>query len=204
MSDILSPFLVVFPDNDALAYMCFSALMTKIRQNFLEGQPGVHTSIQHIGSLLKGVDKKLWRQIDVLDMSTGVFAFRMLVCQFRRELMFGDIFDFWERLWAAERLADRQLKEHCVAALLRLHRKQIMRLRSPEDFIQFVNKDIVPINGPAIVNAAYKLWKQSGKQPPPQAAGAKWTRLSKAEVPSAKKPDSLTLQAEAVGKEVIA
>lgn len=43
-------------------------------------------------------------------MSTGVFAFRMLVCQFRRELMFGDIFDFWERLWAAERLADRQLK----------------------------------------------------------------------------------------------
>lgn len=63
MSDILSPFLVVFPDNDALAYMCFSALMTKIRQNFLEGQPGVHTSIQHIGSLLKGVDKKLWRQI---------------------------------------------------------------------------------------------------------------------------------------------
>lgn len=70
--------------------------------------------------------------------------------------------------------------------------------------LQFVNKDIVPINGPAIVNAAYKLWKQSGKQPPPQAAGAKWTRLSKAEVPSAKKPDSLTLQAEAVGKEVIA
>lgn len=47
---------------------------------------------------------------DVLDMSTGVFAFRMLVCQFRRELMFGDIFDFWERLWAAERLADCQLK----------------------------------------------------------------------------------------------
>ena len=28
------------------------------------------------------------------------------------------------------------LQEHCVAALLRLHKKQIMRLRSPEDFIQ--------------------------------------------------------------------
>lgn len=47
---------------------------------------------------------------DLMDMSTGVFAFRMLVCQFRRELMFHDVFDFWERLWAAERLADRQLK----------------------------------------------------------------------------------------------
>lgn len=48
-------------------------------------------------------------------MSTGVFAFRMLVCQFRRELMFVDVFDFWERLWAAERLADCQLKV-CLSA----------------------------------------------------------------------------------------
>lgn len=63
MSDILSPFLVVFPNSDALAYMCFSALMNNIRQNFLEGQPGIHISIQHIGSLLQRVDKKLWRQI---------------------------------------------------------------------------------------------------------------------------------------------
>lgn len=46
----------------------------------------------------------------VMDMSTGVFAFRMLVCQFRRELVFVDVFDFWERLWAAERLANCQLK----------------------------------------------------------------------------------------------
>ena len=28
------------------------------------------------------------------------------------------------------------MQEHCVAALLRLHKRQIMRLRSPEDFIQ--------------------------------------------------------------------
>ena len=45
-----------------------------------------------------------------LDMSTGVFAFRMLVCQFRREMTFDDVFGFWERLWAAEQLASCQLK----------------------------------------------------------------------------------------------
>ena len=50
-----------------------------------------------------------------MDMSSGVFAFRMLVCQFRRELLFGDVFDFWERLWAAERLADCQLKVCLIA-----------------------------------------------------------------------------------------
>ncbi len=43
-------------------------------------------------------------------MSTGVFAFRMLVCQFRRELTFDDVFGFWERLWAAEQMAHCQLK----------------------------------------------------------------------------------------------
>ncbi len=43
-------------------------------------------------------------------MSTGVFAFRMLVCQFRREISFDDVFGFWERLWAAEQLAHCQLK----------------------------------------------------------------------------------------------
>lgn len=52
---------------------------------------------------------------DAMDMSTGVFAFRMLVCQFRRELMFDDVFDFWERLWAAERLANCQLKVCLIA-----------------------------------------------------------------------------------------
>ena len=67
--------------------------------------------------------------------------------------------------------------------------------------LQFVNKDIVPIDGPAIVKAAYKLWKQSGRQVPPAAAGAKWTRLSKAEVIPPKKPDSLTVHAQAAAEE---
>ena len=50
-------------------------------------------------------------------MSTGVFAFRMLVCQFRREMSFDDVFGFWERLWAAEQLASSQLKVTHYACL---------------------------------------------------------------------------------------
>ena len=67
--------------------------------------------------------------------------------------------------------------------------------------LQFVNKDIVPIDGPATVKAAYKLWKQSGRQVPPAAAGAKWTRLSKADVVPPKNPDSLTVHAQAAGEQ---
>lgn len=67
--------------------------------------------------------------------------------------------------------------------------------------LQCVNKDIVPIDGPATVKAAYMLWKQSGRQVPPAAAGAKWTRWSKAEVVPPKNPDSLTVHAQAAGEE---
>lgn len=196
MADILSPFLVVYPDSDALAFMCFASVLGQIRQNFLEGQPGVHASIQHVGSLLRRVDAKLWRQIEKLDMSTGVFAFRMLVCQFRREMTFDDVFGFWERLWAAEQLASCQLKDYCIAALLRRHRKQILRLKSPEDFIQFVNKDIVPIDGPAIVKAAYKMWKQTGSKQKPQANGEAWQRLSKAEANNVKTAEPVAMHAQ--------
>lgn len=201
MADILSPFLVVFPDSDALAFMCFAALMGQIRQNFLEGQPGVQSSTHQTGAVLQHADPKLWRQIEKLDMSTGVFAFRMLVCQFRRELTFDGVFGFWERLWAAEQMAACQLKAHCIAALLRLHRKQIMQLRSPEEFIQFINKDIVPIDGPLTVRAAYKLWKQSNHHQKPQVAGEKWVRMSKAEAVSPKTNDTPYVHAQTASSE---
>ena len=71
MADILSPFLVVYPDDDALAFMCFAAVLGQIRQNFLEGQPGVHASILHIGSLLQRIDPKLWRQIGMLSLAAS-------------------------------------------------------------------------------------------------------------------------------------
>lgn len=71
MADILSPFLVVFPSKDALAFMCFAALMGQIRQNFLEGQPGVHSSLQQIAGLLQQADAKLWKQIGQLACCFG-------------------------------------------------------------------------------------------------------------------------------------
>lgn len=51
-------------------------------------------------------------------MGTGVYAFRMLICQFRREMAFDDIFSFWERLWAAEQLAGTQLKVPIAVSLV--------------------------------------------------------------------------------------
>ncbi len=80
MADILSPFLLVFPEDDALALMCFAAFMGQIRQNFLEGQPGVHSSIQRIGSLLQHADPKLWRQIGEPPLDQNCMVCARLPC----------------------------------------------------------------------------------------------------------------------------
>ena len=46
-----------------------------------------------------------------------------------------------------------------------------------------MNKDIVPIDGLAVVKDAYKLWKQHDKKKQtPQATSSNWSRLSKADV----------------------
>lgn len=67
--------------------------------------------------------------------------------------------------------------------------------------LQFVNKDLVPIDGLATVKAAYKLWKQSGGKQKPQATGEKWARLSKADIVSSKDMEGLKVHAEAAAQD---
>ena len=63
--------------------------------------------------------------------------------------------------------------------------------------MQFVNKDIVPTDGPAIVKAAYKMWKQTGRKQKPQATGEAWQRLSKAEAANVKAAQPVAMHAQA-------
>lgn len=60
-----------------------------------------------------------------------------------------------------------------------------------------MNKDIVPIDGLAVVKGAYKLWKQHDKKKQKsQAASPNWSRLSKADVSSPRPTDAVQTDAE--------
>lgn len=72
MSDVLAPFLELYPRDDAMAYLCFSALLQRLRLNYVEGQPGVHDNLQQSTSLLQRSDKKLWKQIGKHGSKGGV------------------------------------------------------------------------------------------------------------------------------------
>jgi len=67
--------------------------------------------------------------------------------------------------------------------------------------LQFVNKDIIPLDGPATIKAAYKLWKQTGSKQKRQPASEKWQRLSRAETVPPKTSDTLKVHAQAASED---
>lgn len=67
--------------------------------------------------------------------------------------------------------------------------------------LQFVNKDIIPLDGPTTIKAAYKLWKQTGSKQKQQPASEKWQRLSKAETAPPKTSDTLKVHAQAASED---
>ncbi|GAA0155901.1 GTPase-activating protein [Lithospermum erythrorhizon] len=120
MSDILSPFVVLFEDN-ADAFWCFEMLLRRMRENFqIEGPTGVMKQLQVLWHILKLTDKEMFAHLSKVGAESLHFAFRMLLVLFRRELSFDDALHMWEMMWAADfdECVALKLEEHCPELLL--------------------------------------------------------------------------------------
>ncbi|KAK7325086.1 hypothetical protein VNO77_29157 [Canavalia gladiata] len=119
MSDLLSPFVVIFEDN-ADAFWCFEMLLRRMRENFqLEGPTRVMKQLQALWHILEMLDKEVFSHLTKIGAESLHFAFRMLLVLFRRELSFNEALSMWEMMWAAdfdESLA-YNLEENCLEAL---------------------------------------------------------------------------------------
>ncbi|CAI9777054.1 unnamed protein product [Fraxinus pennsylvanica] len=120
MSDLLSPFVVLFEDN-ADAFWCFEMLLRRMRENFqMEGPTGVMKQLQTLWHILELTDREMFSHLSQIGAESLHFAFRMLLVLFRRELSFSDALRMWEMIWAAdfdESLACN-LDENCPEVLL--------------------------------------------------------------------------------------
>ncbi|CAI9108632.1 OLC1v1008285C1 [Oldenlandia corymbosa var. corymbosa] len=120
MSDLLSPFVVLFEDN-ADAFWCFEMLLRRMRENFqMEGPTGVIKQLQALWHILELTDREMFSHLSVIGAESLHFAFRMLLVLFRRELSFTDVLSMWEMMWAAdfdESLACH-LEENCPELLV--------------------------------------------------------------------------------------
>ncbi|KAI4324335.1 hypothetical protein L6164_023882 [Bauhinia variegata] len=102
MSDLLSPFVVLFEDN-ADAFWCFEMLLRRMRENFqMEGPTGVMKQLQALWHILELTDREIFKHLSNIGAESLHFAFRMLLVLFRRELSFSEALSMWEMMWAAD------------------------------------------------------------------------------------------------------
>ncbi|VFQ72488.1 unnamed protein product [Cuscuta campestris] len=120
MSDLLSPFIVLFED-DADAFWCFEMLLRRMRENFqMEGPTGVMKQLQALWQILEFTDKEMFSHLSNIGAESLHFAFRMLLVLFRRELSFDDALCLWEMMWAADfkKTVPFDLNENCPELLV--------------------------------------------------------------------------------------
>ncbi|XP_071725819.1 rab GTPase-activating protein 22-like isoform X2 [Rutidosis leptorrhynchoides] len=103
MSDLCSPMIMLF-EHEADAFWCFERLMRRVRGNFrcTGNTLGVEAQLDNLANVTQLVIPKLHRHLEHLGGGGYLFAFRMLMVLFRRELSFGDSLYLWEMLWALE------------------------------------------------------------------------------------------------------
>ncbi|CAK9145391.1 unnamed protein product [Ilex paraguariensis] len=96
MSDLLSPFVILFEDN-ADAFWCFEMLLRRMRENFqMEGPTGVMKQLQALWHILELTDREVFAHLSHIGAESLHFAFRMLLVLFRRELSFNEALCMWE------------------------------------------------------------------------------------------------------------
>ncbi|XP_076921466.1 rab GTPase-activating protein 22-like [Bidens hawaiensis] len=103
MSDLCSPMIMLLED-EADAFWCFERLMRRLRGNFkcVGSSVGVESQLCNLANVIQVVDPKLHKHLDYIGGGDYLFAFRMLMVLFRRELSFGDSLYLWEMMWALE------------------------------------------------------------------------------------------------------
>ncbi|KAK1399247.1 hypothetical protein POM88_009110 [Heracleum sosnowskyi] len=102
MSDLLSPFVVLFKD-DADAFWCFEMLLRRMREKFqMDGPTGVIKQLQALWHILEVADREMFAHLSHIGAESLHFAFRMLLVLFRQEISFNEALCMWEMMWAAD------------------------------------------------------------------------------------------------------
>ncbi|XP_045629618.1 small G protein signaling modulator 2 isoform X5 [Ursus americanus] len=140
MCDLLAPLLVIL-DNDQLAYSCFSHLMKRMSQNFPSGG-AMDTHFANMRSLIQILDSELFELMHQNgDYTHFYFCYRWFLLDFKRELLYEDVFAVWEVIWAARHISSEHFVLFIALALVEAYR-EIIRDNNMDftDIIKFFNE----------------------------------------------------------------
>lgn len=115
MSDLAGPIIYAYEGDETKSFWVFVEVMKLFRRNFELTQKTIHLQLDCLYKLVKHTDPIFAHYLEQHDSSNCYFAFRAIVCQFKRELMkqeeddYGNVLTLWDTIWCAQRLHD--LKE---------------------------------------------------------------------------------------------
>ncbi|XP_063305948.1 small G protein signaling modulator 2 isoform X1 [Pelobates fuscus] len=140
MCDLLAPLMVVL-DNDFLAYSCFTQLMKRMSQNFPNGG-AMDTHFANMRSLIQILDSEIFELMHQNgDYTHFYFCYRWFLLDFKRELLYEDVFAVWEVIWAAKHISSAHFVLFIALALVEVYR-EIVRDNNMDftDIIKFFNE----------------------------------------------------------------
>ncbi|KAH9490643.1 hypothetical protein Btru_052212 [Bulinus truncatus] len=99
MSDLASPLLVTQKD-EGQAYVCFCALMNRLRSNFTIEGNAIMTKFKHLAELLTMYDPALYSYLLQNNAGDMFFCYRWFLLELKREFPFSDALYVLEVMWA--------------------------------------------------------------------------------------------------------
>lgn len=100
MSDLASPLLVTMGD-EAHAYICLCALMTRLYPNFLLDGEAMTVKFTHLTESLQVYDPDFYNYLKSQQADDLLFCYRWLLLEMKREFAFEDALRMLEVLWAS-------------------------------------------------------------------------------------------------------
>lgn len=116
MSDLASPLLYVAEGKVEHAFWFFSQVMDFTHNNFEMSQMTIKLQLDMLWKLIELTDPIFAQYLANNDSVNCYFAFRWIVCQFKRELMktncdgYDDILKLWESIWTCNSMRRHLMK----------------------------------------------------------------------------------------------
>ncbi|CAL8343459.1 unnamed protein product [Lota lota] len=140
MCDLLAPLLVIL-DDEAMAFSCFTQLMKRMNHNFPHGG-AMDTHFANMRSLIQILDSELFELMHQNgDYTHFYFCYRWFLLDFKRELVYDDVFAVWETIWVAKYASSGHFVLFIALALVEIYRDIILENNMDfTDIIKFFNE----------------------------------------------------------------
>ncbi|XP_014397906.1 PREDICTED: small G protein signaling modulator 1 [Myotis brandtii] len=126
---------------EALTFSCFTELMKRMNQNFPHGG-AMDTHFANMRSLIQILDSELFELMHQNgDYTHFYFCYRWFLLDFKRELVYDDVFSVWETIWAAKHVSSTHYVLFIALALVEVYRDIILENNMDfTDIIKFFNE----------------------------------------------------------------